>query len=238
VVLIGYARISTDGQDLALQRDALRHAHCERIFEEVSSGAQSVRPELSACCAYLRAGDTLVVWRLDRLGRSLRHLIETVAELEEREIGFCSLSEGIDTTTPAGRMIFHIFGALAEFERSLIQERTRAGLEAARARGRIGGRPSVITDDTLTAARLMRAQQRPMHAIAAALGVSRATLYRHLDVDRLSLDESGTDERQGGEALIGGDQREVVSEGGRRDPQVIGRSAAAGGTQLAVAGGD
>jgi DNA invertase Pin-like site-specific DNA recombinase len=123
----------------------------------------------------------LVVWRLDRLGRSLRHLIETIAELERREIGFKSLTEGVDTTTAAGRMTFHIFGALAEFERSLVQERTLAGLEAARARGRRGGRPRSVTPDKLAAAVAMREQKRPMHAIATALGVSRATLYRHLE---------------------------------------------------------
>ena len=180
-MLIGYARISTGKQDLALQLDALQAAGCERSFKDTASGALKSRPELETCLGHLRAGDTLVVWRLDRLGRSLRHLIETVAELEQREIGFKSLTEGVDTTTAAGRMTFHIFGALAEFERSLIQERTLAGLQAARARGRQGGRPRSITPDKLAAAVAMREQKRPMHAIAAALGVSRATLYRHLD---------------------------------------------------------
>lgn len=179
-MLIGYARISTGKQDLTLQLDALERAGCERSFQDTASGALQSRPELQACLEHLRAGDTLVVWRLDRLGRSLRHLIETIADLQEREIGFKSLTEGVDTTTAAGRMAFHVFGALAEFERSLIQERTRAGLEAARARGRHGGRPSSITPDTLAAAAVMREQKRPMHAIATALGVSRATLYRHL----------------------------------------------------------
>jgi DNA invertase Pin-like site-specific DNA recombinase len=179
-VLIGYARVSTDEQELALQRDALQAAGCERVFEEVASGALSERLELGACIEYLRAGDTLVVWRLDRLGRSLRHLIETVGQLEQRGIGFRSLTEGIDTTTAAGRMTFHLFGALAEFERDLVRERTRAGLEAARARGRVGGRPSVVSADTLQAAQAMRAQRLPMSTIVATLGVSRATLYRHL----------------------------------------------------------
>jgi DNA invertase Pin-like site-specific DNA recombinase len=179
-VLIGYARVSTGKQDLALQLDALERAGCERSFKDTASGALKSRPELEACLEHLRAGDTLVVWRLDRLGRSLRHLIDTVAELQAHDVAFRSLTEGLDTTTAAGRMTFHVFGALAEFERSLVQERTLAGLEAARARGRHGGRPSSITPDKLTAAAAMRAQNRPMHAIAAALGVSRATLYRHL----------------------------------------------------------
>lgn len=181
-MLIGYARISTGRQDLALQLDALERAGCERHFTDTASGALKTRPELEACLGHLRAGDTLVVWRLDRLGRSLRHLIETIAELQARDVAFRSLTEGVDTTTAAGRMTFHIFGALAEFERSLIQERTQAGLEAARARGRRGGRPRSITPDKLAAA-VMREQNRPMHAIAAALGVSRATLYRHLATD-------------------------------------------------------
>jgi DNA invertase Pin-like site-specific DNA recombinase len=180
-VLIGYARVSTGKQDLALQLDALERAGCERTFQDTASGALKSRPQLEACLDQLRVGDTLVVWRLDRLGRSLRHLIETVSELEQRNVGFRSLTEGVDTTTAAGRMTFHIFGALAEFERSLVQERTLAGLEAARVRGRRGGRPSSVTPDKLAAAAAMREQKRPMHAIATALGVSRATLYRHLD---------------------------------------------------------
>jgi DNA invertase Pin-like site-specific DNA recombinase len=179
---VGYARVSTGEQDLALQLDALQRDECERTFQDTASGAASSRPQLDACLDHLRAGDTLVVWRLDRLGRSLRHLIDVVAELERREVGFRSLSEGIDTTTAAGRMTFHVFGALAEFERDLIRERTMAGLKAARARGRRGGRPATMTDDKLAAALAMRDQKRPMHAIAVALGVSRATLYRHLSV--------------------------------------------------------
>ena len=173
-MLIGYARISTNKQDLALQLDTLERAGCERTFQDTASGVLKSRPQLEACLDHLRAGDTLVVWRLDRLGRSLRHLIETISELEQHDVGFRSLTEGVDTTTAAGRMTFHIFGALAEFERSL------AGLEAARARGRRGGRPSSITPDKLAAAVAMRQQNHPMHAIATALGVSRATLYRHL----------------------------------------------------------
>src|SRR3712207_6335019 len=140
---IGYARISTDDQTLDLQRDALAKAGCDQLFTDTMSGATADRPGLAEALAYTRPGDTLVVWRLDRLGRSLRHLIETVTDLEQRGVGFKSLTEAIDTTSPGGKLIFHIFGALAEFERDLIRERTRAGLVAARTRGRTGGRPKV-----------------------------------------------------------------------------------------------
>ena len=143
-MLVGYARVSTREQDLSLQIDALKQAGCGRIFRDKASGAKSERPGLSAALSYVREGDTLLVWRLDRLGRSLRHLIENVTALEERSIGFRSLQESIDTTTSGGRLVFHVFGALAEFERSLIRERTRAGLESARARGRKGGRPRAL----------------------------------------------------------------------------------------------
>jgi len=137
-------------------------------------------PEVDACLDYLRAGDTLVVWRLDRLGRGLKHLIQVIEQLHERDVGFRSLTEQIDTTSSGGRLHFHIFGALAEFERQLIRERTRAGLAAARARGRLGGRPPALTPEKLDAARLMRGQDRSMREIAEALGGGRATLYRHL----------------------------------------------------------
>ena len=181
--LIGYARVSTAGQDLALQRDALERAGCDRIYDDTGSGSVRHRPELDACLDYLRAGDTLVVWRLDRLGRSLRHLIETIGDLEQREVGFRSLTEGLDTTTAAGRLTLHIFAALAEFERALVLERTRAGLEAARARGRLGGRPTMMSAEKLAAARALRASgELTMGEIASLLGVSRATLYRRLAV--------------------------------------------------------
>ena len=137
---VGYARVSTHEQNLDLQEDALKEAGCERIYRDRVSGAASDRPGLQNALDYVREGDTLVVWRTDRLGRSLKHLIETVTTLEERGVGFQSVQESIDTTTSGGRLVFHIFGALAEFERNLIQERTRAGLAAARARGRKGGR--------------------------------------------------------------------------------------------------
>ena len=172
--LIGYARVSTAGQNLALQRDALEWAGCDRIYDDTGSGSVRHRPELDACLDYLRAGDTLVVWRLDRLGRSLRHLIETIGDLEQREVGFRSLTEGLDTTTAAGRLTLHIFAALtAEFERALVLERTRAGLEAARARGRLGGRPTMMSAEKLAAARALRVSgELTMEEIASLLGVS------------------------------------------------------------------
>jgi DNA invertase Pin-like site-specific DNA recombinase len=183
VTLIGYARVSTRGQDLALQVDALDHVGCERIYRDVGSGTLRQRPELDACLDYLRAGDTLVVWRLDRLGRSLRHLVELVAELEDRQTGFRSLTEAIDTGTPAGRLQLHLFAALAEFERELIRERAQAGREAARARSRSGGRPKLITAEKLAAAIAMRTQgELTMTQIARTLGVGRSTLYHHLDL--------------------------------------------------------
>src|SRR5215210_3918276 len=143
---VGYARVSTGEQTLDLQLDALETAGCGKVFQETASGAKADRPVLDEVLAYVRPGDTLVVWRLDRLGRSLQHLIETVAALAARGIGFKSLTEQIDTTTSGGKLVFHVFGALAEFERDLIRERTQAGLAAARSRGRVGGRPKKLTD--------------------------------------------------------------------------------------------
>ncbi len=181
--LLGYARVSTNVQDLALQLDALHAAGCEErfVFSDVGSGSIRHRPKLDECLGQLRAGDTLVVWRLDRLGRGLRHLIEVIAELEQRNVAFRSLTESIDTNTPAGRLQLHLFGALAEFERELIRERTRAGLQAARARGRHGGRPSVVTRENLAAAIVMRKDpDMTMDQIATALKVSRSALYRQL----------------------------------------------------------
>jgi len=181
--LVGYARISTDRQNLALQLDALRDVGCQRIYKDTGRGSLKHRPQLDACVDFLRSGDTLVVWRLDRLGRGLKHLIDAIEKLHAREIGFRSLTEAIDTTTSSGMLQFHIFGALAEFERQIIRERTRAGLAAARARGRVGGRPALLTAEKVDAARLMRQQKRTMPDIAKALSVSRATLYRHLALD-------------------------------------------------------
>ena len=177
---LGYARVSTLEQDPALQHDALRAAGVERIFTDQASGVLTERPQLSALLEQLRPGDTLVVWRLDRLGRSTSHLIQTVTALEERGIGFASLTEAIDTTTPAGRLLFGVLASLAAFERDLIRERTLAGLAAARARGKVGGRPTLMTEDKLSVARRMLAEGRPKSTIAATIGVSRATLYAHL----------------------------------------------------------
>jgi DNA invertase Pin-like site-specific DNA recombinase len=177
---IGYARVSTNDQDPAMQIDALRAAGCDRIFVDQASGSLRERPELTRVLDYVRAGDTVVVWRLDRLGRSVRNLIDIVTELGKHDVGLVSLHESIDTTTPAGRLVLHIFASLAEFERELIIERTRAGLVSARARGRVGGRPTVLTADKLAAARTMfDSRAYTMAAIARAVGVSRATLYRH-----------------------------------------------------------
>jgi DNA invertase Pin-like site-specific DNA recombinase len=191
-VLIGYARVSTGDQDLSLQLEALTEAGCARCFSDTASGSVRDRPQLQRVLEELRDGeDTLVVWRLDRLGRSLRHLIELVGELEDRELGFRSLTEGIDTTTSAGRLVFHIFGAIAEFERQLIRERTQAGLQAARARGRLGGRRTVITDSKLRVAHeLIAGGQHTMQQVADTIGVGRATLYRHLTPNDLRNDGS------------------------------------------------
>src|SRR3954468_2145851 len=177
----GYARVSTLEQDEALQRDALNTAGCERILVDKASGKLDHRPGLDAMLEQLRSSDTVVVWRLDRLGRSLRNLIDLVSEFESRGVGFVSTTESIDTTTPGGKLIFHIFGALAEFERDLIRERTMAGLAAARARGRTGGRPTVWTPAKLQTAREMYdSRQHDVATIARVLGVSRASLYRAL----------------------------------------------------------
>lgn len=181
--LLGYARVSTSDQKPNLQIDALEKAGCLRVFVDISSGAVAVRHELSRLMEQLRPGDTVVVWKLDRLGRSLRHLVETIADLAERKVGFRSLLESIDTTTSGGKLIFHVFAALAEFERDLIVERTQAGLAAARARGRAGGRPSVMTPKKIEIARQMYGATGLKHTIAEiaqVLGVSRATVYRHL----------------------------------------------------------
>jgi DNA invertase Pin-like site-specific DNA recombinase len=186
---LGYARVSTLQQDEALQHDALHTAGCDRIFVDKASGKLEHRPALDDLLAQARPGDSVVVWRLDRLGRSLRHLMETVAALENRGVAFLSLTESIDTATPGGKLVFHLFGALAEFERDLIRERTLAGLAAARARGRTGGRPSVWTGDKLRTAQAMRASgDYDVTAIAKVLGVSRASVYRALELPLLGAD--------------------------------------------------
>jgi DNA invertase Pin-like site-specific DNA recombinase len=180
MALIGYARVSTVEQDTALQKDALSKAGCERVFEDAVSGMKADRPGLAAALAYLRDGDVLAVWRLDRLGRSLPHLIETIEALEKRGVGFRSLTEAIDTTTSGGRLIFHVFGALGQFERDLIRERTRAGLAAAAARGRKGGRKPVVTADKLQQARKHIANGLNVREAAARLKVSKTALYAAL----------------------------------------------------------
>jgi DNA invertase Pin-like site-specific DNA recombinase len=180
-MLIGYARVSTHEQTLNLQRDALTKEGCSKIFTDTASGAKAERKGLEEALNYVRKGDTLVVWRLDRLGRSLPHLIATLIALEERGIGFKSLTENIDTTTSGGKLIFHIFGALAEFERNLIRERTTAGLMAARARGRKGGRPKALTGRKLNIAQdLYKNKENSIADICKTLKISRATLYRSL----------------------------------------------------------
>lgn len=181
-MLIGYARVSTIDQTVHLQQDALAAAGCEKVFTDTISGSTSARPGLDEALEFVRPGDTLVVWRLDRLGRSLRHLIDTITELHAKGIGFRSLTEHIDTTTSTGKLIFHIFGALAEFERDLIRERTQAGLAAARARGRTGGRRKVLTPQKIVMAQsLFNDPNNKIEDICATLHVSRATLYRYID---------------------------------------------------------
>lgn len=177
---IGYARVSTDDQNLDLQRDALLKAGCGTIYEEAASGKSADRPELEQCRKALRAGDTLVVWRLDRLGRSLQHLVQIVAELEQKGVAFESLTEKIETSSAAGKLVFHVFAALAEFERNLIRERTNAGLVAARARGRKGGRKPALTPEQIREVKaLLRDKNIPVTAIADRYGVSRATIYKN-----------------------------------------------------------
>lgn len=180
--LVGYARVSSAEQNLDLQHDALEAAGCAKVFQDKASGTKEARPGLEEALAYLRPGDTFVVWRLDRLGRSLKHLIEVVTELQEREIGFRSLQESIDTTTSGGKLIFQIFGALAEFEHNLIRERTKAGLAAARARGRKGGRPRKLTaknEELLY--RLYDSQDHTIAEICTMVGISRSGLYEYLN---------------------------------------------------------
>jgi DNA invertase Pin-like site-specific DNA recombinase len=184
---VGYARVSTTDQDLALQLDALHGAGCTKVFQDQASGARADRPGLRAALDYVREGDVLVTWKLDRLGRSLPHLIETVAALERRGVGFRSLTEAIDTTTPGGRLVFHLFAALGQFERDLIQERTRAGIAAAAARGRRGGRRSVVTDEKLKRAQDFMAKGLTVRETALRLKVGKTALYKALASRRQTL---------------------------------------------------
>lgn len=182
-MIIGYARISTSDQTTHLQEDSLKAAGCERIFADTMSGSTTQRPGLDQTLGTLRAGDTLVIWKLDRLGRSLRHLVELAALLRENRIELRSLTEGIDTTTPGGQLVFHIFAALAQFEREIIKERVQAGLEAAAARGRKGGRPSVVKPSTKKAIGSMIAAGLTSREICDQLKISRATFFRHRPQD-------------------------------------------------------
>ncbi len=187
--LVGYARVSTQDQDLALQIDALLKYGVakELIFTDKASGAKHQRPGLDTCLAQLREGDVLLVWRLDRLGRSVRHLVTLIDELRDRHIGFRSVCDGaIDTTTPSGELIFLVFSALAQFERRLIQERTNAGLAAARARGRKGGRPPIMADDRriVLANKLFKDKSISLDDICATLKISKSTLYRYVGIER------------------------------------------------------
>lgn len=183
---VGYARVSTLDQNPDLQLEKLREAGCERVFVEKASGAKTDRPELRRLMdEILRPGDTLVVWKLDRLARSLKHLLELGDSLKGRGIGLVSLTDAIDTSSPGGTLVFHVLGAIAEFERALIQERTRAGLSEARRRGRTGGRPKLMSAKDVSAARaVMKLEDVTAAEVAKRFGVSRATLYRHLEAAR------------------------------------------------------
>lgn len=183
MTLVGYARVSTADQTLAPQTDVLSAAGCEKIFTDHGvSGALRERPGLTAALDYMRAGDLLVVAKLDRAGRSLKNLLALMTLLQERGVGFRSLAEAIDTTTASGRLLLHVLGAIAEFERNIMVERTHAGLAAARARGNVGGRPPALTEDQVAAATALVAAGRTVAQAAAAVGVGRSTLYRYLPV--------------------------------------------------------
>ena len=179
-MLIGYARVSTLDQNPQMQIDALNKAGCEKIFSDTASGSIDERPGLVKALSFVRPGDTLVAWKLDRLGRSLKHLIEVVTGLQTRGVGFTSLNENIDTLSPTGKLIFHVFAALSEFEREIIRQRTLAGLESARARGRRGGRPFILDEKKHALAKSMLADKsNSVRDVCRLLGVSKATLYRY-----------------------------------------------------------
>lgn len=191
---IGYARVSTADQHLRMQEDALKSVGCEEIYTDVISGVKSKRPGLDKALSYLREGDTLVVWKLDRLGRSIQHLIQTVSDLQEKKISFKSLQENIDTGTSGGKLIFHIFSALAEFERDLIQERTQAGLKAARARGKMGGRPPLL--DTRQINRMIEMyddQKNTVAEICKIYNISRPSFYNYLNNRKQELAKQSDD---------------------------------------------
>jgi DNA invertase Pin-like site-specific DNA recombinase len=199
---VGYARVSTKDQGFHLQEDALKKVGCEQIFKEVASGARTVRPVLEDLLSRLRFGDVLVIWKLDRLGRSLQHLVTLANNLLERQVGLISLNDPIDTTTAQGRLVFGIFAALAEFERDLIRERTQAGLEAARARGRKGGRPAGLSKQAeataMAAETLYKEGRMSVQAICDQLSISKPTLYRYLRYRRVKI---GARPRKGNPAV-------------------------------------
>jgi DNA invertase Pin-like site-specific DNA recombinase len=178
---IGYARVSTADQHLRMQEDALKSVGCDDIYHDIASGTKTARTGLDDALSHLRAGDTLVVWKLDRLGRSLKHLIETIQKLNDKGIGFQSLQESIDTTTTGGKLVFHFFSALAEFERDLIRDRTKAGLAAARARGRQGGRPPMLSNDQVNKmTRYYDEGKNTVNEICKIFGISRSCFYAYL----------------------------------------------------------
>ena len=186
--LIGYARVSTVDQNPQLQIDELTKAGCRRIFRDTASGARADRPELTAALKFLQSGDTLVVWRLDRLARSLPQLIAIITDLNQRGVGFRSLRESIDTTSSGGKLVFHLFGALAEFERDLIRERTLAGLASARAKGNVGGRPAKLSPEQVAMARDLMAAGKSGREVARMFGVGKSSLYRSLTDGRTAVE--------------------------------------------------
>lgn len=188
---IGYARVSTDDQELALQLDALSGTGCLSIYQEKASGKDTERPELIQCLKALRSGDTLVVWRMDRLGRSLSDLVKTISDLEARGVGFESLTEKIETSSATGKLMFHVFAAMAEFERNLIRERTQAGLVAARARGRVGGRKHKLDEQQKKEIKaLLRDPDISISEVAKRYGISRTTIYRNVEIENLAVQEN------------------------------------------------
>lgn len=179
---VGYSRISTNDQNLVMQHDALKSSGCEELFSDIASGAKTERPGLEQALSFLREGDTLVVWKLDRLGRSIQHLIQTIQLLSNRGIGFKSLQENIDTTTTGGKLIFHIFSALAEFERDLIRDRTNAGLKAARVRGKLGGRPPLLDNRQIDRLiELYEEKRSSVNEICKIFGISRPSFYNYIN---------------------------------------------------------
>lgn len=197
-MLIGYCRVSTSDQNLTLQKDELKKFGCSKIYEDVASGAKAARVGLEAAIDFAREGDTLVIWKLDRLGRSLRDLIEIVNRLEQSGVSFVCITQNIDTRTPNGKLFFHIFGALAEYERELIRERTKAGLSAARARGRTGGRKPAMNEEQIEQARaMMNNPKLKVKSIIKTLGISKATLYKYVPMGKSAAMEKKSSSKAG-----------------------------------------